>query len=331
MVTPSEVEGSVRKAILSDSSTPPSAPLGMTSVMRTLCILGFLRRSKSFIEGFQTIGGIFMQKNITFTRARARMKILVLLWLAIIAACAGCRSTCGPSRPLIGITSVYKVDKENGWPSTSVSFAFVKAVAENGGVPVVLPTISGEEILRRYVEELDGLVLVGGADIPPSAYGQKPHETVKVLPSQRYNFESKLISLWLSSDKPLLGVCLGMQFTNVVSGGTLIQDIPSQVGTEVVHRGDKAYHWVKIEQDSFLAKILGTNRAFVYSNHHQAVKDVGKGLRIVARSDDGVIEALERIDGEFGLFVQWHPEGMDDAEHRNAIYGALIRACAARN
>ena len=258
-------------------------------------------------------------------------KIVVLLCLVIITACVDCQSTSGPTRPLIGITSVYKVDKEDGSASTSVNFAYIKAVAENGGVPVVLPTISGEEILQRYVEELDALVLVGGADIPPSAYGQQPHETVKVLPRQRYNFESKLISLWLSSDKPLLGVCLGMQFTNVVAGGTLIQDIPSQVGTKVVHRGDKVYHWVKIEPDSFLAKILDTNKAFVYSNHHQAVKDVGKGLKIVARTEDGIIEALERVDGEFGLFVQWHPEQMDDTEHRKAIYGALIRACEAQN
>jgi putative glutamine amidotransferase len=255
-------------------------------------------------------------------------KILVLLWLAILVACGGCQSACGPARPLIGITSVYKVDNENDSASILVNFAYVKAVAENGGVPVVLPSICGEEILRRYVEELDGLVLVGGADIPPSAYAQQPHKTVKVLPMQRYNFERRLISLWLDSGKPLLGVCLGMQFTNVVAGGTLIQDIPSQVGTKIGHQG---YHSVKIDPTSSLAEILGADEAFVYSNHHQAVKDVGEGLKIVARSEDGVVEALERVDGEFGLFVQWHPELTDDAEHRNAIYGALIRACAARN
>ncbi len=258
-------------------------------------------------------------------------KIVVLLCLVILTACVGCQSTSGPSRPLIGITSVYKVDKENDSASTLVNFAYVKAVAENGGVPVVLPSISGEKILHRYVEELDGLVLVGGADIPPLAYGRQPHETVKVMPMQRYNFERRLISLWLASGKPLLGVCLGMQFTNVVAGGTLIQDIPSQVGTKVVHRGNNVYHWVEIEQDSSLAKILGAGEAFVYSNHHQAVKDVGKGLKIVARSDDGVVEALERVDGKFGLFVQWHPEAGSDVRQRNAIYGALVRACAVRN
>jgi len=252
-------------------------------------------------------------------------KILVWLWLAMLPTYGGCKSTCAPSRPLIGITSVYKVDDANDSASTLVDFAYIRAVAENGGVPVVLPTICDEEILQRYVEQLDGLVLVGGADIPPAAYGQKPHETVKVLPTQRYNFERKLIPLWLATGKPILGICLGMQFTNVVSGGTLIQDIPSQVGTKVAHR--RKYHRVRIEPSSSLAEILGAEEALVYSIHHQAVDKLGKGLKVVAYAEDGVIEALERVEGGFALFVQWHPELTDDPEHRNAIYGALVRAC----
>lgn len=260
-------------------------------------------------------------------------KILVLLCLAGLAFSAGCENGFSHSRPLIGITSVYKIDQDNGsTASTLVDFAYVQAVADNGGVPVVLPTIKSEEILRQYVNELDGLVLIGGADIPPAAYGQQPHKTVKVMPRQRYDFERKLISLWLDSGKPILGVCLGMQFTNVVSGGTMIQDIPSQVGTKVIHRGDDVYHWVDIEKNSRLAKILGTDRAFVYSNHHQAVKELGGGLKVAARSEDGVIEALERANGGFGLFVQWHPESMaKDTAHRDAIYSALVQACATRN
>ena len=283
----------------------------------------------TFIERAWTTAHILLRTNIMTIKEQTTKKILVSLCLAILTVCVGCRSTPGPARPLIGITSVYKVDKQNDSASTLIDFAYVKAVAENGGVPLVLPAISGQEILQRYVQELDGLVLVGGADIPPSAYGQKPHETVKPLPMQRYNSERKLISLWLAEGKPILGVCLGMQFTNVVSGGTLIQDIPSQVGTKVAHR--RKYHRVRIEPDSSLAKILGTDEAYVYSNHHQAVKNVGKGLKIIAHSDDGVVEALERVDGKFGLFVQWHPELTDDAEHRNAIYGTLVRACAARH
>ncbi|MDT8303621.1 MAG: gamma-glutamyl-gamma-aminobutyrate hydrolase family protein, partial [Sedimentisphaerales bacterium] len=194
-------------------------------------------------------------------------RIVGILCLTVLIVSVSCRDTSEPSKPLIGITSVYKIDEQNNSFSTSVNFAYIKAVAENGGIPLVLPTISDEEIMQEYVRHLDGLVLIGGDDIPPSAYNEQPHETVKVLPAQRYNFERKLISLWLSSGKPMLGICLGMQFTNVVSGGSLIQDIPSKVGTKVKHR---EYHQVEIDPNSFLAKILNTNEASVYSNHHQA-------------------------------------------------------------
>lgn len=252
-------------------------------------------------------------------------RLLVILWFGVLVACPGCQGQNAHTAPLIGITSVYEWDQKKNSASTLVDFAYVRAVAENGGVPMVLPTVKNEAILRRYVDELDGLILIGGDDIPPSAYGQEPHETVKPLPAQRYESERKLIALWLASGKPVLGVCLGMQFANVVSGGTLIQDIPSQVGTKIDHR---KYHDVQIEPDSSLAKILGVEEASVFSSHHQAVKDVGSGLKVIAHSEDGVIEALERVHGGFGLFVQWHPEQMDDRQHRDAIYGALVRASA---
>ncbi len=270
-----------------------------------------------------------MQKNFAFKHRWAVKKILFLLSLVLILACCGCQGNIRSSRPLIGITSVYSINKDNGSVSTKTGFVYVKAVAENGGVPVILPTITNEEILLRYVEDLDGLVLIGGADIPPEAYDQQPHETVRIMPEQRYDFERQLIPVWLSTGKPILGICLGMQFTNVVSGGTLIQDIPSQVGTEVVHR--RKYHHVRIEPDSSLAKILDNEEAIVYSSHHQAVDKPGRNLKVIAHADDGVIEALERVDGGFGLFVQWHPEVMKDIVHRNAIYGALVRAAAQTN
>jgi putative glutamine amidotransferase len=270
-----------------------------------------------------------MQKKFIFKQRRAAKKLLILLFFVLISVCCGCQGNNRSSRPLIGITSVYQVEKDNGSASTVVGFAYVKAVAQNGGVPVILPTITNEEILLRYVEELDGLILVGGADIPPDAYGQQPHETVKIMPEQRYNFEKQFIPAWLSSGKPILGICLGMQFTNVVSGGTLIQDIPSQVGIEVAHR--RKYHDVRIEPDSSLAIILGKNEVKVYSNHHQAVDKLGNNLKVIARADDNVVEALERVEGGFGLFVQWHPEVMKDITHRDAVYGALVRAAAQTN
>jgi putative glutamine amidotransferase len=266
--------------------------------------------------------GFLEQLLMMVVNKKKTNRILLLLVLVILSATFGCQSARAPARPLIGITSVYSANNKSG--TTMVNFAYVKAVTEAGGAPLILPTISEEQILQHYVDHLDGLVLVGGDDIPPSAYGQQPHETVKIMPTQRYNFERKLISLWWTSGKPLLGICLGMQFTNVVRGGSLIQDIPSQVGTTVKHRG---YHNVNIDPKSSLAKILSSQQAYVYSNHHQAVKELGKNLKIIARSEDGVAEAMERTDGKFGLFVQWHPEASDDIEQRNAIYGALVRAC----
>jgi putative glutamine amidotransferase len=247
--------------------------------------------------------------------------------LALIVTVVGCQAPDGPGRPLIGITSVYEVPEQDEAPRTTVSFAYVEAVADNGGIPLVLPTIGEEPILATYLEVLDGLVLVGGDDIPPQAYGEQPHETVEPLPEQRYDFERKLIARWLASGKPLLGVCLGMQFTSVVAGGTMVQDIPSEIGAEVDHR---AYHRVEIEPGSLLAELLEAREARVLSNHHQAVDDVPQGFRVIARSADGVTEALERTEGGFGLFVQWHPEAMADRAHRDAIYGALVRAARQR-
>ncbi len=245
---------------------------------------------------------------------------IIFLWMA-----AGCQQAQTSSGPLIGITSVYEPAQKDKSAQTSTPFAYAQAVAENGGVPLVLPTIDDERILQAYLEDLDGLVLIGGDDIPPEAYGETPHETVKPLTTQRYEFERKLIARWLASGKPVLGVCLGMQFTNVVSGGTMIQDIPSEIGKTVDHR---KYHRVVIDKRSVLADILGADEAMVFSSHHQAVDSLGKNLRVIARSEDGVAEALERTDGRFGLFVQWHPEAMTDHAHRDAIYDALIQACA---
>jgi putative glutamine amidotransferase len=255
-------------------------------------------------------------------------KVVLALFLVMLGACAGCNRDFSKSRPIIGITSVFEEGDSGSASRTTVRFTYVQAVLDNGGVPVVLPTVKDEEAISRYVSDLDGLVLIGGLDIPPDAYGQQPHETVKVMSEQRYEFERRLIKQWLATGKPMLGICLGMQFTNVVSGGTLIQDIPSQVGKEVVHRGGESWHSVQIEKGSRLGRILDSDTSYVYSRHHQAVDKLGRGLKAVAYSSDGVVEALERTDGGFGLLVQWHPEAMTkDLVHRDAIYSALVKAC----
>ena len=256
-------------------------------------------------------------------------RAVVSLWVCLFWMGVGCQPApvSSGSGPLIGITSDYEPAKGDKSAKTTAGFAYVRAVAANGGVPVVLPTVDDERVLQKYLDTLDGLVLIGGDDIWPEAYGEQPDKTVQPLVKERYEFERKLIARWLASGKPLLGVCLGMQFTNVVSGGTMIQDIPSEVGTKVNHKG---YHRVRIEPGSSLAKLLGGTEASVFSSHHQAVDKLGQNLRPIAHAEDGIVEALERTDGKFGLFVQWHPESMSDLAHRNAIYGALVRAAASK-
>ena len=243
--------------------------------------------------------------------------ILVVLFTTVNSA----------DRPLIGITSIFQATEADPVGKVRTNMSYVNAVLESGGLPVVLPPVKSEEAIAGYVADLDGLVLVGGMDIPPRIYGEKAHETVDSLTTERFWFESRLIKSWLISEKPVLGVCLGCQFTNVMSGGTMIQDIPSEVGKKVVHRKEGgASHLIELEKSTRLYSILGVDTLTVNSYHHQAVDKIGDNLRITAHTQDGIVEGLEFPGERFGLFVQWHPERMPQ-EHRQKIFGAFVKAC----
>lgn len=246
-------------------------------------------------------------------------RLILIFLLCLIAS-----STLAKS-PLIGLTASFSNNK------VSLNYDYVAAIVKNGGTPVILPAIESPDIINRYIETVDAMVLIGGPDIPPDLYGQKKHYTTKVMESKRFNFEKMFIKKFLKTGKPVLGICLGMQFSNALMGGTMYQDIPGMIGTKVCHRNGEMYtnfHTVGIAKGSQLEKILQSTSARVISRHHQAVDKVGRNLAIVARSSDGVIEALERTDGNFGIFVQWHPESMKDADpkHRNRLFRALIEA-----
>ena len=219
------------------------------------------------------------------------------------------------NRPLIGISSLTDAN-------------YVRAVRSSGGIPVVLPNTDGsEERIAEYLQLLDGLLMPGGADIPPSEYGEPAHETVNELDEDRFLFERALCKAWIEeTDKPLLGICLGSQWINVASGGSLVQDIPTTFG--VNHRG--VTHDVQLEEQTRLREILGESMVEVNSSHHQAVKDLGKNLRVAANSPDGVIEATETTDPDrFLIGVQWHPERLlqDDARQAKLLQ-AFIDAAA---
>ena len=243
----------------------------------------------------------------------------LLLQFAFASSAAELSAT--HTKPWIGITSTVDEGK------IVCSLPYVQAVRQAGGLPVIVPPLESEILQTEYLRRLDGLVLIGGWDIPPAAYGEEPHSTTEVMPAVRWEWEHRLIEKWLDSDKPLLGICLGAQMTNVVTGGSLIQDIPSEIGTEVTHRGKPApHHRITIEPGTRLHEILAVGELVVSSSHHQAAERIGQGLKVVARSDDGVVEALETSGKRWLLLLQWHPERMD-ASHHGKIFGALVDAC----
>lgn len=227
--------------------------------------------------------------------------------------------------PVIGITPSFSNNL------IQLNHDYVAAIQNNGGIAIILAPASSDAIIDAYVNMLDGAVFSGGPDIPPEFYGQQAHQTTGKMDPVRFEFERRFIKAFLDAGKPVLGICLGMQFSNVCQGGTLIQDIPELVGSKVTHRDGSMYtnlHHVALAPGSLLEKVLGTRRAKVISRHHQAVGRLGKGFVPVARSSDGVIEAIERSDGVFGLFVQWHPESMKnvDPTHTSRLFSALIEA-----
>lgn len=222
-------------------------------------------------------------------------------------------STATLSEPIIGIASL-------------TNDTYVQAIRDCGGIPIVLPNAGGSiEEIDEYLELLDGLIMPGGADIPPSEWGEEPHPTTNVLDDDRYRFEKAMITAWIQkTDKPLLGICLGSQWVNVAHGGSLIQDIPSEFGGHP--KGES--HMVKLEPDSRLSKIFGETEFEVNSLHHQAVRDVGEGLRAVAISPDGIIEATETTSPDrFLIGVQWHPEKlMPESKLQQKLIQAFIDA-----
>lgn len=248
-----------------------------------------------------------------------------LLLLVLIMQIFALSSAFAAARPLIGITPSFSNN------AVQLNYDYVTAINENGGLAVILPPSGDNVIIEEYVKMLDGAVFSGGPDIPPEFYGQIFHPTTTPMEPTRFEFEKRFIKAFLDSGKPVFGICLGMQFSNVVSGGTMIQDIPSLIGTRISHRNGEMYtnfHTVGINKGSRLAQILGTTFTPVISRHHQALEKIAEPFVVVARSADGIVEAIERRDGSFGLFVQWHPESMKDShpEHRNRLFKALVEA-----
>lgn len=209
---------------------------------------------------------------------------------------------------------------------------YVRAIKSAGGLAVALPRLdaSDAKLLARF---LDGVLISGGHDIPPDFYGADPHPATQTDEAmrERVEFEISLVKAMAELGKPVLGICHGCQLINVAFGGTLVQDIPSQWANPLPHRlPDRPWfveHEVEIKVGSLLWEWLQVPRITVKSAHHQAVQKIGQGLQVVAWASDGIVEAVEAIDGKPIVGVQWHPEAQMEAEHARKLFSAFVRAC----
>lgn len=230
-------------------------------------------------------------------------------------------------KPLIGIGS--DVQSPQGERERSFAYlTYVEAVRRAGAIPVVVPP--QPENAAEVVEALDGLLLAGGDDCDPAAYGEERHPTVTdPMDPRRQENDFALAKAAREQGIPTFGICLGLQVMNVAAGGTLIQDIDSQHDTEIVHASipeDRARHDVIIEQGTQLAGYLPATELNVNSSHHQAIRDVGEGLRVTAHAPDGIVEGLEDPRLPFYLGVQWHPEDMTGEGSATSLFAAFIEA-----
>jgi len=231
-------------------------------------------------------------------------------------------------RPLIGISSYGRAGERQTF---SLPCEYVDVVRLAGGVPLVLPAVEGE--IPEALAVIDALILPGGGDVDPAHYGGVRHEALYGISAERDGFEMALArEAFARRDLPVLCICRGTQLLNVALGGDLVQHIPDHYGERVVHRNParvSVQHPVSIEGGSKLARILGSTELEVNSVHHQAVNRVGKALRAVAWSPDGVIEAVESEDHRFAIGVQWHPElgALGDPRQRR-LFEALVARCA---
>ncbi len=227
-------------------------------------------------------------------------------------------------RPVIGITAALKEVAGATVQRPSSRFVradldYVESVAGAGGTPVVLPPAMGVRAAEALLDVLDGLLLSGGSDLDPGYYGERPVPELGVTMPWWDAFDMALLRSALRRRIPVFGICRGMQILNVALGGTLRQDLRSQLGADILRHRQKAPKWqptheVEILDGTLLAEIADRQTLEVNSYHHQGIKGLAEGLAATARSPDGVIEAVEsRNFGERWLMgVQWHPEGMRD-------------------
>ncbi len=233
-------------------------------------------------------------------------------------------------QPIIGITTNHG-SNPFGQPIIWLMQAYVDAILQAGGAPVLIPSGVAENGWQSLYAHLDGILFTGGGDIAPEQFSGEPHPRIDEVDLLRDSVELSLLHSAAEGGKPFLGICRGCQLVNVGLGGTLYTHLPDQLP----HALDHSYpgnmrtvlvHEVKIDEGTHIADVLGEPIIKVNSHHHQGLKQIAPGLRAAGNAPDGLVEAVELSGHPFGLAVQWHPEWLTDQKPTRNLFKAFIRA-----
>lgn len=218
-------------------------------------------------------------------------------------------------RPRIAIPADTLTEATNIINERNAAFAprpLIEAIIKSGGLPVIFPSVA-PELAHNYLDLFDGIIFAGGSDVDPIFFHQEPHQKLGSTYLRRDQFEIELVKESFKAGKAMMGICRGMQVINVALGGTLYQDLSEDPHKTLKHSqdapGNFPSHHVNVEEDSRLFSLVG-KRPYVNSRHHQAVHEVAQPLRVTAKADDDVTEAVETVQSDQILAVQWHPENM---------------------
>lgn len=225
-------------------------------------------------------------------------------------------------KPIIGITGDVDVEsgsERNGGGKVVLNFNYLQAVVDAGGVPLIIPPQADPSVIASL---LDGLLIPGGGDIDAAEFGEDNHPSVESVAKERFQGEKALFAE-ISPKLPVLGICYGCQFINVVQGGSLIQHLPDFVGHEDDRPGTVQSY--SIDEGSKLGSLVGSE-ATGQSWHHQAIKEIGRDLTITARNADGTIEAIESTSRPWLIGIQWHPERTGENPASQKIFASFIQA-----
>ena len=231
-------------------------------------------------------------------------------------------------RPVIGLIPLYDDEKDSYWMLPG----YMKVLEKCGALPLMLPLTNDKSELTQAFSLCDGLLFTGGHDVGPDVYGQKASPLCGKPCRLRDEMETFLLDRALEMNIPIFGICRGIQFINARLGGDLYQDLPTEYECKVEHHMsppyDRGAHEVEILEDTRLASIMGAGKHKVNSYHHQAIKALAPSARVMAVSEDGLVEAIEIKNKKFAMAVQWHPEfSYETNENSTKLMQAFVDAC----